>query len=67
MFNPKTMMDAITLAKLAEYKASAQRRNVRPPFTKAHNNPPSSNNTSSPPPNRMMHTKKLTWEEMEER
>ena len=51
IFNPKTMMDAIALAKLAEDKASAQRRNVRPPFTKTHNNSHSSNNTSAPPPN----------------
>jgi len=41
MFNPKTMMDVIALSKLAEDKASAQQRNVRPPFTKAHNNPQS--------------------------
>lgn len=39
MFNPKTMMDAIALAKLAEDKASAQQRNVRPPFTRAHKIP----------------------------
>ena len=66
MFNPKTMMDAIALAKLAEDKANAHRWNEQPSFTKTPNNSHPSNNTSGPPPNRTMQTKKLTWEEMEE-
>lgn len=66
IFNPKTMMDSIALAKLVEDKASAHRWNLRPPFMKTHNIFHPSNNSSAPPPNRTMQTKKLTWDEMEE-
>lgn len=47
IFNPKIMMDTISLVKLAEDKANAHRWNVGPPFIKTYNISYPPNNSSA--------------------